>query len=465
MIQRKILVIDDEEFIRMNLKNIFDSEGYHVDLKENGKDGLEALNSFEYDLLFLDINLPDRNGLDILKQIKVNQPDLLVIIITGFASIESAVDALKLGAYDYIKKPFKADAIKLITKLALETQQLKDKVKKLEVQKKSSSGIEAIIGESEKINEVKLQISEYAKYDSETVLITGESGSGKELIASAIHNLSPRADKAFIEINCASIPDNLLESELFGYEKGAFTDAKSKKIGLLEAADGGTVFLDEIGEMSLSLQAKLLRVIENNKIRRLGSSKDLQINIRIIAATNKDIHKAIEDKEFRQDLYYRLNVLRIKVPPLRERGNDVLILADYFINFYKQKFSKVIDGLDESAQKSLLQYKWPGNIRELKNVIERTCILQKDILISHENLAVDFADSTKEFGIKICDEDFRVSRYSFDDIISEIETKLLRKALNSCNGNVSETARLLKIPRETLRYKIEKYKISIKNSW
>ncbi|MCB0742984.1 MAG: sigma-54-dependent Fis family transcriptional regulator [Ignavibacteriae bacterium] len=456
---KRILVIDDEEFIRMNLKNIFDSEGYAVDLKENGTKGLDALTQNEYDLAFLDINLPDINGLEILKQIKTEQPELLVIIITGFSSVESAVDALKLGAYDYIKKPFKADAIKLITKLALETQQLKQKVKKLEVRQKSPLGIDSIVGESEQVLHLKTLITEYAKHDATTVLITGESGTGKELIASSIHSLSPRAAKPYIEINCASIPEQLLESELFGFERGAFTDAKERKIGLFEAANGGTIFLDEIGELSLGLQAKLLRVIENNKIRRLGSNKDLDNDIRIISATNKDLKKAIDEKEFRKDLYYRLNVLRINVPSLRERGNDILLLANYFLNIFRQKFGKDIIGFDKEAESTLLNYGWPGNVRELKNVMERTCILQKEKIILKKNLAVDSLMNMKKDSF-LNEEDLNFELKSYDEILSDIEVKLINKALGLSNMNVSETARLLKIPRETLRYKIAKFNLS-----
>ncbi|MCB9249799.1 MAG: sigma-54-dependent Fis family transcriptional regulator [Ignavibacteriales bacterium] len=456
---KRILVIDDEEFIRMNLKNIFDSEGYAVDLKENGTKGLDALTQNEYDLAFLDINLPDINGLEILKQIKTEQPELLVIIITGFSSVESAVDALKLGAYDYIKKPFKADAIKLITKLALETQQLKQKVKKLEVRQKSPLGIDSIVGESEQVLHLKTLITEYAKHDATTVLITGESGTGKELIASSIHSLSPRAAKPYIEINCASIPEQLLESELFGFERGAFTDAKERKIGLFEAANGGTIFLDEIGELSLGLQAKLLRVIENNKIRRLGSNKDLDNDIRIISATNKDLKKAIDEKEFRKDLYYRLNVLRINVPSLRERGNDILLLANYFLNIFRQKFGKDIIGFDKEAESTLLNYGWPGNVRELKNVMERTCILQKEKIILKKNLAVDSLMNMKKDSF-LNEEDLNFELKSYDEILSDIEVKLINKALALSNMNVSETARLLKIPRETLRYKIAKFNLS-----
>lgn len=456
---KNILVIDDEEFIRMNLKNIFESDGYNVDLCENGSSGIEALNKNDYDLAFLDINLPDSNGLDILRQIRSEQPNLLVIIITGFASIESAVKALKLGAYEYIKKPFKADAIKLITKLALETQKLKAQVKKLESQTRTPLGIDSIIGESQKIKEIKSLITEYAKYDTETVLITGESGVGKELIASSIHKLSPRSDEPFIEINCASIPDNLLESELFGHERGAFTDAREKKIGLFETANGGTLFLDEIGDMSLNLQAKILRVLENNKLRRLGSNRDIKINVRTIAATNKNLQEAIESKEFRKDLYYRLNVLRVEIPPLRERGKDVLLLANYYMNIYNIKFTKQIESFSDEAKNKLLRYNWPGNVRELKNVIERACILQRSSIIETQNLHLDDERRGVNTLSDFIESEIDFNKINFENLMNEFERMIIKKAMKECNGNVSETARILNIPRETLRYKISKYQI------
>lgn len=459
MISKKILVIDDEEFIRINLKDIFTSEKYSVDLASLGEKGLNAIRTNQYDLAFLDINLPDMNGIEVLKEIKKIEPDLLVIIITGFASVESAVNAIKLGAYDYIKKPFKADAIKLITKLALETQSLKKKVIELETQQKEHSDISSIVGLSPEIDKLKSHITEIAKYDSETVLITGESGSGKELVASAIHNLSPRKSKSFVEINCATIPENLLESELFGHEKGAFTNAYSKKIGLLEIADGGTLFLDEIGEMSLSLQAKLLRVLENKKIRRLGSNKDLEVDIRIIAATNKNLKNAIAESSFRNDLYYRLNVLRIEVPPLRSRGSDIILLAEYFLNIFKKKFSKPVEEFDDKAKSVLLNYNWPGNVRELRNVIERTCILHNEKSIKAEHIAADFIGTSHQLGLKICDEDFDLTQASYEEILNNIEFKIISKAVSISDGNISQTAKLLQMPRETLRYKLTKLHI------
>ena len=394
---KTILVVDDEEFIRLNLKRIFSEENYNVILDKTGKDAIETIKCNKIDIALLDVNLPDINGLDVLKSLKKIQPDLLVIMITGFASVEAAVNAIKLGAYDYIKKPFKADAIKLITKLALETQSLKKTVKKLKEQQTGGpNALDKILGISQPIKHVKDQITEFTKYDSETVLITGESGSGKQLVATALHYLSPRKSKDFVEINCAAIPETLLESELFGYEKGAFTDARTKKHGLLEKANGGTLFLDEIGEMSMPLQAKLLRLIEDKKFRPLGSTSDIEINIRIIAATNKNLDKAIKNNEFRKDLYYRLNVLRIEVPSLRERKEDILMLAQYFLDFFNNKFHKQIMNFSEDAKKILLNHEWPGNVRELKNIIERTCILQKTPVIKVTDLPPEWRNIRSE---------------------------------------------------------------------
>ncbi|HHJ53762.1 MAG TPA: sigma-54-dependent Fis family transcriptional regulator [Caldithrix abyssi] len=459
MMSKSILIVDDEEFIRLNLKRIFSEDHYRIFLESRGRDALQTVRNEEIDLALLDLNLPDMSGLDILREMKKIKPDLLIIIVTGYASVESAVEALKLGAYDYIKKPFKADAIRLIARLALETQDLKSKVRQLKG-KEAEIGLDSILGSSEQIRKVKHQIAEFSKYDSETVLITGESGSGKELVARALHNLSPRRNEEFIEINCASIPDTLLESELFGYEKGAFTDAKSRKIGLLEKAQNGTLFLDEIGEMSLALQAKLLRVIENKKFRRLGSTSDKEVNVRIIAATNKDFKEAISRKEFREDLYYRLNVLRIDVPPLRERGEDILIFARYFLELFNNKFNKSVKGFTPGAEELLLKYGWPGNVRELKNMVERICILQKDPEIKVHHLPAEIINSATNQKINICDDLFDTNQVSLEEILQQTERMLIARAYELSGGNVSKTARILKIPRETLRYKLEKYAIT-----
>ncbi|MCB0283792.1 MAG: sigma-54-dependent Fis family transcriptional regulator [Calditrichaeota bacterium] len=454
MLAHNILVVDDEEFIRANIKNILLDENYNLFLSASGNDALEVVKKENVDLALLDLNLPDMNGIEILKNLKKIDPELLVIIITGYASVESAVEALKLGAYDYIKKPFKADAIKLIIRLALETQSLKEKVK--ELSKIKTTSLDVILGESEPLNKVKHQIEEFSKYDSETVLITGESGSGKELVAKSLHNLSPRNNREFLEVNCASIPETLLESELFGYEKGAFTDAKTQKKGLLEKADKGTLFLDEIGEMSPSLQAKLLRVLENKKFRRLGGTADIEVNLRIIAATNKNLKQAIEEKEFREDLYYRLNVLRIEMPPLRERGDDILLLAQSFLDFFNKKFKKQITHFTPQAQAGLLNYSWPGNVRELKNIIERICILQKSQVVEVQNLPGEISHNNNTAESTMSGSN-QLGKASLDEILYNFEVELLTKALESGRFNISQTARILKIPRETLRYKLSKY--------
>ncbi len=454
---KKILVVDDEEFIRLNLKQIFHEEDYDVILNDSGSSALKTINNEEIDLVLLDLNLPDMSGLDVLKHLKNMQPEILTIIMTGFASVESAVEALKLGAYDYIKKPFKADAIKLITRLALETQSLKKTVSELKGQKLKGKSIDSIVGNSQGINNIKNQIIEFAGHDSATVLITGSSGTGKELVASALHNLSNRSDKEFVEINCASIPENLLESELFGYEKGAFTDARTSKAGLLEKADGGILFLDEIGEMSPLLQAKLLRVIENKKFMRLGSTKEIGSDVRIIAATNKNLKDAIANKNFREDLYYRLNVLRIEMPPLKARDGDIILLADYFLNMFRTKFNKKITGFSDEAKLLLLKYEWPGNIRELKNIIERICILQKQPIVEAFHLPSELTNISN--GNSVEDNFNYLFNESFEEIIRQTEINLIKKAYEKSGNNTSQTARLLKIPRETLRYKLDKYNI------
>ncbi len=459
MIKKSILVVDDEEFIRQNLFRIFEEEKYKVYLVNDGKSALQIVNNEQIDVVLLDLNLPDMNGLEVLLKIKKDHPELLVIIITGYASVESAVEAIKLGAYDYIKKPFKADAIKLIARLAFETINLQKKVQQLKSQHTGVGGLEAILGSSQHVNQVKQQVAEFAKYDFETVLITGESGTGKELVAQALHSVSPRAENEFVEINCASIPEALLESELFGFERGAFTDAKTTKMGLFERADGGSLFLDEIGEMSLPLQAKLLRVLEKKTFRRLGSTKDKNVDVRIIAATNKNLNVAITRKEFREDLYYRLNVLRLNLVPLRDRGDDIVVLANEFLRRFNRKFNKSIQAFSTEAIKVLRQYSWPGNVRELKNIVERICILQKSPVVEIHHLPGELINNSMKSIQDMAEEPRYNTTDSLPVIIENMESKIIEKAYTISGGNISKAAGMLKIPRETLRYKISKYKI------
>jgi DNA-binding NtrC family response regulator len=453
----KILVVDDEEFIRENLERVLSGTGYKLFTTASGDEAVKMVVDQEIDLVLLDLNLGKLSGLDVLKELKEADPDILVIIITGYGTVESAVEALKMGAYDYIKKPFKADAIQLIVRLALETQNLRRKVRRMTGGE--AFGSSKIIGSSPEIIQVFRQIQEVAKHDTATVLITGESGTGKELVSREIHNLSPRKDMPFIELNCGSLPYNLLESELFGHEKGAFTDAKNRKIGLLEEADGGTVFLDEIGEMDLNLQVKLLRVLEDKKIRRLGSNKNIDIDVRIIAATNRDLKQSIEKKEFREDLFYRLNVFPIHLPPLRDRREDIPPLLQFFMNKFSKEFNKSIKDLSKEALSLFMSYNWPGNVRELKNIVERMCIMSRsetiDTTLVPSEIKGDMSENDSTFSFEIPQTGLNI-----EDVLKDVECKIIKQALDITKGNVAQTSRLLNIPRGTLRYKISKYNLS-----
>ena len=453
----KILIVDDEAFIRENLERILAEDGYRPFSTASGEEAVKQVGEEEVDLVLLDLNLGNKSGLDVLRELREVDPDVLVIIITGYGTVESAVEALKMGAYDYIKKPFKADAIRLIVRLALETQNLRREVRHLkrEGQEKGLPGAD-MVGSSPTLLQVYRQIREVAKHETATVLISGESGTGKELVARGIHNLSPRKGRPFVEINCGSLPFNLLETELFGHERGAFTDAKTRKIGLFEEANGGTIFLDEIGEMDLNLQVKLLRVLEDRRIRRLGGARNIDIDVRVVAATNRNLKEAIESKNFREDLFYRLNVFPIHVPPLRERREDIPQLLDYFLKRFSREFNKRIREVSREALDLLLRYHWPGNVRELRNVVERICIMYNEEVIRPEFLPSEI------FG----EAPLKESPFSFelppegillDEMIGEIEKELITKGLRVTGGNIAKTARLLNVPRGTLRYKVEKY--------
>ncbi len=456
----KILIVDDEAFIRENLERILAEDGYRPFSTDSGDEAIKQVAEEEVDLVLLDLNLGAKSGLDVLASLREVDPEVLVIIITGYGTVESAVEALKMGAYDYIKKPFKADAIRLIVRLALETQSLRREVRHLrrEGKGKDPAGPADMIGASPQLLQIYRQVREVAKHETATVLITGESGTGKELVARAIHNLSPRKERPFIEINCGSLPFNLLETELFGHERGAFTDAKTRKIGLFEESNGGTIFLDEIGEMDMNLQVKLLRVLEDRKIRRLGGIRNIDIDVRVIAATNRNLKEAIELKEFREDLYYRLNVFPIHVAPLRERREDIPPLLDYFIKRFSREFNKRIREVSREALDLLMRYHWPGNVRELRNVVERICIMCNAEVITPDLLPREIWGEAprKEvpFSFEIPPEGILL-----EEMVGEIEKELIAKALKVTGANVAKTARLLNVPRGTLRYKLEKYEL------
>jgi len=450
----RILIVDDEAFIRENLQRILTDDGYQTVALANGTEAIEHVSGQEVDLVLLDLNLGPESGLDILRSIKEIEPDQLVIVITGYGTVESAVEALKLGAYDYLKKPFKADSIRLIVKLALETNSLRRKVRQL--RRDPQGGMETIelVGESQQLREVYQQICDVAEHNNATVLITGDSGTGKELVARGIHSNSLRRDKPFIEINCGSLPFSLLESELFGHERGAFTDAKSRKIGLFEEANGGTLFLDEVGEMDMSLQVKLLRVLEDRRLRRLGGTRNIEIDVRIVAATNRNLHDAIEKKEFREDLYYRLNVFPIHVAPLRERRDDIEPLFNHFL----QKFSSGRSPRDVSVEALglLHRYDWPGNVRELRNVVERICIMYNGDVIEREQLPHEILGSRSQPEGEITTA-IPPDGLDLEKVVDSYERAFIEKAIEITGGNVAQTARLLNVPRGTLRYKLEKY--------
>ncbi|KIH77001.1 two component, sigma54 specific, transcriptional regulator, Fis family [Geoalkalibacter ferrihydriticus] len=455
----KILIVDDEAFIRENLERILAEDGFRPFSTGSSEEAVRLVGEEEIDLVLLDLNLGARSGLDVLRELREVDPEVLVIIITGYGTVESAVEALKLGAYDYIKKPFKADAIHLIVRLALETQNLRREVRHLKREGGGQLASNEMIGSSPQLLQVFRQLQEVAKHENATVLITGESGTGKELVARAIHNLSPRKDRPFVEINCGSLPFNLLETELFGHERGAFTDAKTRKIGLIEESNGGTVFLDEIGEMDLNLQVKLLRVLEDRKIRRLGGVRNLDIDVRVIAATNRDLKQAIEEKVFREDLFYRLNVFPIHVPPLRDRREDIAHLLDFFLKRFSREFNKKMRDVSRPALDLLMRYHWPGNVRELRNVVERICIMHNSEIITPEMLPGEiWGDAPRRdapFSFEIPPEGILL-----EEMVNEVEKELIAKALQITGGNVAKTSRLLNVPRGTLRYKLEKYDLS-----
>jgi len=453
MLKETIVIIDDEAFIRENVQRILSEDGYRVLEAANGAEALELMAHEEVDLALLDLNLGPENGLDLLGALKEANPDLLVIIITGYGSVESAVDALKLGAFDYMKKPFKADALRVIVKLALQTQELKREVRSL--RRSGALGLDVpLLGESTVFRAVLDQIREVARIPTSTVLVTGESGTGKELVARAIHSLSDRKDHPFVAVNCASIPTELMESELFGHEKGAFTGAGSRKTGLFEEAHNGTIFLDEIGDMYASLQAKLLRVLQERTVRRVGGTKDLPVDLRVIAATNRDLRQRIQIGTFREDLFYRLNVVPLHLPPLRERGSDILLLAKYFLSHFSQAFGKSFIGISTAADQMLLAYAWPGNVRELKNIIERICIMAKGPLLEPSHLPPELHRMPHHITSSITQTDLT---QGLESAVACFEKQLVSQALEQADGNVVKASLILKIPRGTLRYKMEKY--------
>jgi len=446
----RVLIVEDEKLIRWSLRQKFEARGYQVTDVETGGDGLSALDAEQYDLIMLDYKLPDMTGLEVLRTLREKDGDVVVVMMTAFSSIENAVDAIKLGAYDYLTKPFDMDQVLRITDKALETTKLRREVRELRRHIHHDYGIDRVIGRAPCMVELYDVINRVAESGASTVFLRGDSGTGKDLFARVIHYNSDRAPRPFMNITCTVLSETLLESELFGHEKGAFTDAKVTKKGLFELADGGTIFLDEVGDMPLGLQAKLLRFLEERTFRRVGGTSEISVDVRVVAATNRDIESAIGRGEFRRDLLFRLNVIPIDLPPLRERGDDVKLLTQHYVTQFAKEFRKQITSVETEAYEKLYAYRWPGNVRELRNVIERAVLLCKgetilavDIVVGPEDRP-STADSQR-FALPECGVNLR-----------ELEDSLVRQALDRAGNDHSQAAKLLHLSRDALRYRLEK---------
>jgi DNA-binding NtrC family response regulator len=441
----RIIVIDDEENQRDVLSGYLKKQGHSVRQAESGPIALNLLADTGAEVAITDMRMPEMDGLTLLKEIKKYYPETEIVVITAFATVESAVDAMKAGAADYLIKPINLEQLSLILKKIEDSQRLISENRYLKRKLETVEAFPELIGESEAFKRVLADIAMVAKSDS-TVLIKGESGTGKELVARAIHESSGRKGGPFLAVNCAALPENLLESELFGYEKGAFTGANKRRLGRFELADKGTLFLDEIGDLSLAMQVKLLRVLETRAFERLGGNETIRVDIRLVTATNRNLEAKVKENKFREDLYYRLNVIPISLPPLRERKEDILILLDYFIKKFSANAGKDIEGITPEAKDILLSHTWPGNVRELENTIERAVVLSRSKVLSKDSL-IGFALPKSE----ISEDTLK---------LSEIEKRTIIKALNQTQGKLAEAADILGIHRNTIRAKIKQYGIN-----
>jgi DNA-binding NtrC family response regulator len=449
----KILVVDDEHLIRWSLEQNLKKQGYDIITAASGEDALRLVREQQPDLVLLDIQLPGISGIEVLEKIKEFDEDIIVVMLTAHGGLETAVTAMRLGAHDYVSKPFNLDELSIVIKKALENSDLKREVARLRTETKKSAP--NIIGDSRQTHYLMEVLEKVARSEASTVLVQGESGTGKELVAKWIHYSSNRAEKPFIAINCAAVPATLLESELFGHEKGAFTDAKATKKGLFELADGGTVFLDEIGDMEMGMQAKLLRFLEDRSFRRIGGARVYTVDVRIISATNKDLQKSIEEKSFRNDLYYRLQVIPIFLTPLRERKEDIVALAAHFVELYNKDFNKKVQGVSGVAERMILDYSWPGNVRELKNVIERAIILGNDDTLLLDHLPLEIAAKSIPHNDSAPATAFRLPPEGID--IEEVEKELIRQALEITEWNQSKAAKKLNLGIDAFRYRMKKF--------
>jgi two-component system response regulator AtoC len=450
---KRILVVDDEESIRVALQALLSRHGYHVETAPDGARALELMASGGIDVAFVDVRMPGMDGIDLAREIRDREVPVTVIVMSAYGSVDDAIQAMNAGAYDYITKPFKTDEVILTLAKAEEREALRRENARLKAEMVGRHEFRGIVARSKPMDAIFRLISKVAEVRS-TVLITGESGTGKELVARAIHNSSPRAKGAFVAINCGAIPENLLESELFGHRRGAFTDAHADKRGLFEEAEGGTLLLDEIGELPLQLQVKLLRALQEGIIRRLGDVKDTPVDVRLIAATNRDLAEAVREGRFREDLFYRLNVLPVHVPPLRERPEDIPLLVEHFIALCNRRLNTTVEGVTREAEKLLLCYPWPGNVRELENVVERAMVLTEGGAITPEDLPEKLREPRDPVQQALAGGELSIKKTT-----RAIEQELIRRALGRTGGNRTAAARLLEISHRALLYKIKDYGI------
>src|SRR5579862_9255231 len=471
MAQKRILIVDDDKLVRWTLTQKCTEFGYFSLEADSGEEALRMLQTEQVDAILLDVHLPDLSGIEVLDKLKGGGETRSVIMMTADPQLDDVKAALRLGAYDFVSKPINFDELSVTLQNALDAGELRTEVESLRGEVRRRAGYHDVIGVSRKITELMKFVNKVAASEATTILVQGESGTGKDLVAKAIHYRSKRAECPFVAINCSAIPETLMEAELFGHEKGAFTDAKAMKKGLFEVADGGTLFLDEIGELSPLLQAKLLRVLEDQVIRRVGGVRDIQVDVRVIAASNRDLEREVRESRFRQDLYYRLAIISILIPPLRERREDILPLIEFFIQLFNRKFRKSVKGISDEARRLLLSYDWPGNVRELKNAIERAMILEEESVLRSSYMPsalerpggwaapLDDVRSPSRAGQPLPN-----GRHLPPLIIpeggtalEEVERALVELALRQADGNQTRAAHLLDISRDALRYKMKKF--------
>jgi DNA-binding NtrC family response regulator len=441
-------VVDDERNIRALVARVLGQDQVEVHGAATGKEGLQMADEVSPDLVLLDLRLPDMDGMDVLRALRSRYPEVAVIIITGFGQIQSAVEAIKVGATDYLEKPFEhLEKLKLAVARALDGVRAKREIRRLHGLQEKQYGVDQIIGDSESTRHLRDLIRKVARSEAQTILIQGDSGTGKELVARGLHYESPRRDFPFMEVNCAAITETLFESELFGHEKGAFTDAKSAKKGLMELADRGTLFLDEVSEMSLNSQAKFLRVLQERVFRRVGGTRDIKVDLRVITASNRPLEARVKEGQFREDLFYRLNVIPIVIPPLRERREDVMPLARHFLTESNVRSHKAIKGFGPETERLMVAYSWPGNVRELRNLIERLVILGTSEYIEPQHLPIQFAAQAAEAPrLMESPQEFRT--------LAEVERSYIHQVMQRVEANKSKAAKILGISRQTLRKKL-----------